>query len=148
MAQRRAALTPREQDELEIYGEPSNVYYAKLAAAKILHDHWEAMVETLAAELLLEQIEARERKRTLRDRRRGKGLPDALTPEQWQNILREWNHRCAYCGARNVPLTQDHVKPIVAGGEHTARNVVPACWPCNHRKRANPAPPFFRRRSS
>jgi 5-methylcytosine-specific restriction endonuclease McrA len=63
-----------------------------------------------------------------------------LTDEQWQAILREYGHRCAYCGRSDARIGQDHVIPIARGGAHTASNVVPACFPCNQRKALNDAP--------
>jgi 5-methylcytosine-specific restriction endonuclease McrA len=57
-----------------------------------------------------------------------------LTHVQWLEIKRRFRGRCAYCGASNLPLTQDHVIPLSRGGSHTASNVVPACRPCNTAK--------------
>jgi len=39
---------------------------------------------------------------------------------------------CAYCGG--VAGGWDHVVPLVAGGENTLANLVPACYSCNRRK--------------
>lgn len=50
------------------------------------------------------------------------------------NILRRDGHTCQYCGARNVPLTIDHVIPKVLGGQDTWNNLVSACVSCNNRK--------------
>lgn len=58
----------------------------------------------------------------------------SLTAEQWREILKSFNHRCAYCGERLEKLTQDHVIPLAKGGSHTADNVVPACQSCNSKK--------------
>lgn len=65
-----------------------------------------------------------------------KGTPNDLTREQWLARLEEFGHHCAYCWAEGVPLTQDHLIPIVKGGAHTIDNVVPACKPCNAKKQA------------
>ena len=43
-------------------------------------------------------------------------------------------HTCQYCGKKTHQLTLDHVIPRYRGGEHTWRNVVSACVPCNRRK--------------
>lgn len=56
-----------------------------------------------------------------------------LTEFQWSAIKAAYGNRCAYCGQRK-PLTQDHIIPISAGGEHTASNIVPACQSCNSSK--------------
>lgn len=52
---------------------------------------------------------------------------------QWENIIRRYNYRCAYCGKRCI-LTQDHVVPVSKGGEHSPYNIVPACIECNIKK--------------
>lgn len=51
-----------------------------------------------------------------------------------KNILKRDNHRCQYCGARNRPLTVDHVLPKVRGGKDSWENLVCACVACNNRK--------------
>jgi 5-methylcytosine-specific restriction endonuclease McrA len=76
-----------------------------------------------------------------RRRARKKGLPATLTTEQWKAILAAYRHRCAYCGkkeSKKRPLTQDHVIPVSRGGGTTPDNIVPACTPCNSRKRDGP----------
>lgn len=57
-----------------------------------------------------------------------------LTVAQWQAILAQYNHRCAYCGAVGIELTQDHIIPVSRGGADTQSNVVPACRSCNCQK--------------
>ena len=57
-----------------------------------------------------------------------------FTLEQWASLLQEYDNRCAYCGAPDAKLTQDHVVPLSKGGNHTQDNIVPACKPCNSRK--------------
>lgn len=77
-----------------------------------------------------------ERRQVYRATRRARlagGEPD-LAPAEWQEILDEFDHACAYCQARSVPLEQEHMTPISRGGRHTASNVVPACRSCNARK--------------
>lgn len=48
---------------------------------------------------------------------------------------------CAYCGL--VASSWDHVRPISWGGTDEPDNMVPACWPCNKRKRDLPAEVFL-----
>ncbi len=43
-------------------------------------------------------------------------------------------HVCQYCGRESKELTLDHVVPRRRGGEHSWKNVVSACVPCNRRK--------------
>lgn len=49
-----------------------------------------------------------------------------------QRLSEAQNHRCAYCGTREVPLTIDHVIPRSRGGRYGYANCVAACEPCNH----------------
>lgn len=49
-------------------------------------------------------------------------------------ILLKWNHQCAYCDARGVPLELDHVRPRSKHGSNRASNLVAACTACNQRK--------------
>ena len=42
--------------------------------------------------------------------------------------------KCVYCGKQTNDLTLDHVVPRHRGGEHSWKNLVSACKPCNHRK--------------
>lgn len=56
-----------------------------------------------------------------------------LTRAQWEMILSYFENRCAYCGSDGA-LQIEHILPVCRGGLHTAKNVVPACEPCNHRK--------------
>jgi 5-methylcytosine-specific restriction endonuclease McrA len=59
-----------------------------------------------------------------------------LRASQW------WKRRCAkgvchYCGRSTPPreLTMDHIVPIARGGRSTKGNIVPACKPCNNKKK-------------
>ena len=71
-----------------------------------------------------------------------RGALTTLTVAQWKAIVAAYKGKCAYCGAEPKKLTIDHVLPLARGGHHTTENVVPACLPCNSRKRAGP-PPFI-----
>ncbi len=51
-----------------------------------------------------------------------------------KNILKRDNHRCAYCGRGDLPLTIDHVIPKSKGGDDSWENLVAACLPCNNKK--------------
>jgi 5-methylcytosine-specific restriction endonuclease McrA len=58
-----------------------------------------------------------------------------VTPAEWKARLEEFGHRCAYCLRGDVKLTQEHVEAVSCGGAHSIENVVPACQPCNSRKK-------------
>jgi hypothetical protein len=57
-----------------------------------------------------------------------------LTLQDWHDILAAYDHRCVYCGRKMQRLSQDHITPLVKGGNHTKSNVVPACRLCNSKK--------------
>ena len=65
-------------------------------------------------------------------RKRNQG-GSGVTRAQWEEVLEDHDHACAYCGS-DGPLHMDHVTPISRGGSHDASNVVPACQPCNSSK--------------
>jgi 5-methylcytosine-specific restriction endonuclease McrA len=49
-------------------------------------------------------------------------------------VLLTWNHQCAYCDARKVPLELDHIHPRSKHGSNRVSNLILACHPCNQRK--------------
>lgn len=49
-------------------------------------------------------------------------------------LLEKWRHQCAYCDAKQVPLTIDHIHPRSKGGSDRVSNLTIACSPCNQRK--------------
>jgi 5-methylcytosine-specific restriction endonuclease McrA len=51
-------------------------------------------------------------------------------------LLETWGRCCAYCDARNLPLTIDHIQPRSRGGSDRVSNLAIACIPCNQRKGA------------
>mgnify|MGYP003402340636 CR=1 FL=1 len=54
--------------------------------------------------------------------------------KDWIALLGKFNSRCFYCRKKFRKLEMDHVIPLSRGGEHSIRNVVPACRLCNQRK--------------
>ena len=60
-----------------------------------------------------------------------------LTDKQWLALVEAYGGKCAYCGLL-APMTIDHIEPIARGGEHSLKNVVPACMRCNQVKNARP----------
>ena len=79
-----------------------------------------------------------EDKRSSQARRKARQLKcqvNDFTREQWTWLLEQYDRRCAYCGVHSDKLQQDHVIPLSKGGNHTFRNVVPACSKCNQRKK-------------
>lgn len=49
-------------------------------------------------------------------------------------LLEKWQRKCAYCGAKGIPLQIEHLVPKPRGGSERASNVTLACEPCNVRK--------------
>ncbi len=71
-----------------------------------------------------------QQRREARKRRQG---GSGVTRAQWEQILKDYGHECAYCPSKG-PLAMDHIVPISRGGSHDVSNVVPACKPCNSSK--------------
>lgn len=61
---------------------------------------------------------------------------DGMTYEEWDNTLKYFNNRCAYCGS-DEKLTYDHVHPFIKGGDFFVGNIIPACRKCNSSKGAS-----------
>lgn len=61
------------------------------------------------------------------------GTGGAFTPEEWQDTIRLFNGKCAYCD-QEKKLTVDHVVPISRGGRNVIENIVPCCQQCNSSK--------------
>lgn len=51
-----------------------------------------------------------------------------------KNIFKRDNHKCAYCGRGDLPLTVDHIIPKARGGADVWENLVAACLKCNNKK--------------
>src|SRR6266496_6644809 len=49
-------------------------------------------------------------------------------------VLLKWNHQCAYCDAREIPLELDHIYPRSRNGSNRVSNLTLACHSCNQRK--------------
>ena len=82
------------------------------------------------------RVEHNEREREKR-RERGERSYSGLTQSRWKDLLREFDHRCAYCSTPLVPdqTHRDHFVPFAKGGADDASNIVPACIECNKAKR-------------
>ncbi len=49
-------------------------------------------------------------------------------------LLEKFNRTCAYCGAKDIPLEVEHIKPKSKGGSNRVYNLAIACVPCNQAK--------------
>ncbi|USY22572.1 RNA-guided endonuclease IscB [Nocardiopsis exhalans] len=54
--------------------------------------------------------------------------------EAREYLLAKFDRACVYCGATNLPLNIDHVRPRSRGGSDRVSNLVLACIPCNQAK--------------
>ncbi|MEI6180302.1 MAG: RNA-guided endonuclease IscB [Chloroflexales bacterium] len=57
-------------------------------------------------------------------------------------LLNKWERRCAYCGAKDVPLQVEHINPRARGGSDRISNLALACEPCNQQKGTQTAAEF------
>ena len=78
--------------------------------------------------------------RAARQRAERDGSRGTFTADEWRRMLRAFNWCCAYCGRRGGDLEIEHVVPLAGGGRHESENIVPACGPCNRRKRTKCLP--------
>jgi hypothetical protein len=49
-------------------------------------------------------------------------------------LLEKFNRTCAYCGAKDLPLEIEHIKPKSKGGSNRISNLTLACRNCNETK--------------
>ncbi len=78
-----------------------------------------------------------------RNQNHRKGLVADLTFDEWNESLKHFNMKCAYCGEVGK-LQKEHVHPASLGGGFTKHNIVPACISCNQSKKNLPLDQWFR----
>ena len=66
-------------------------------------------------------------------RSKKKELESTLTLEQWEQMKKDFNYCCAYCGKKRK-LTHEHFIALSNNGEYTHNNIVPVCVSCNASK--------------
>lgn len=78
-----------------------------------------------------------ERMRAIRRNRKSsiKAERFEFTEKDWARLVARYRGCCAYCGQKSEVLHREHVIPIRRGGRHSVGNILPACPPCNYRKR-------------
>jgi len=57
-------------------------------------------------------------------------------------LLEKFNHKCAYCGKKDVPLEIEHIVPKSRGGSDRVSNLTIACHECNQSKGSQTAEEF------
>lgn len=58
-------------------------------------------------------------------------------------LLEKWGHKCAYCGAKDVPLEVEHIVPKARGGSNRVSNLTISCHKCNQDKGDRPVEDFL-----
>ena len=61
-------------------------------------------------------------------------------------LLTKWQHQCAYCGAKNIPLEIEHIYPKSKGGSDRVSNLTIACHKCNQKKGSQPVEKFLKKK--
>ena len=62
-----------------------------------------------------------------------KTIPNDLTKKDWEECIKFFNNKCAYCGT-DKKLERDHIIPTSLNGITTKTNIVVACRRCNGSK--------------
>jgi len=57
-------------------------------------------------------------------------------------LLEKWGRKCAYCGAKYIPLQIEHINPKLRGGSNRVSNLTLACHDCNQKKGTQTAAEF------
>lgn len=142
-ARKRAASYRRKRERLEADPEAlaahRATYRERMAAWNAAHaddeavrarkrEAWSRWYDTPAG-----KAAQAEKAAAYRARKAGAPVVEAIGAAEREAILAEHGDRCAYCGAGGE-LVLDHYVPLAGGGEHSRRNLVPACPPCNAAK--------------
>ncbi|MBD2364658.1 RRXRR domain-containing protein [Anabaena minutissima FACHB-250] len=63
-----------------------------------------------------------------------------------QYLLAKWQHHCAYCGVKDVPLQIEHIVAKSCGGTNRVSNLTLACQKCNQAKGNQPIAKFLKKK--
>lgn len=65
-----------------------------------------------------------------------------ISDSDWENVMGEFERRCAYCKKSDVKLTKEHLIEVSENpmGSYHISNIVPICQPCQHRKNRSDDP--------
>lgn len=84
-----------------------------------------------------EKGKASSQRRHITRRTKEKYIINTLTLNEWLEILKDYDYKCAYCGIefdKNTLPERDHIIPISKDGDNTKENIVPSCRSCNAKK--------------
>lgn len=127
----------RNLKNMQIHYEKNKDKYNKLMK-KWREENKDKLSEYQRKYLKTEKGKANNQRGQVKRRNRMKNIINTLTCKEWEDILKKYNFRCAYCGIEfdenNLP-EKDHIVPISKGGNNTKENVVPACRRCNAKKK-------------
>jgi 5-methylcytosine-specific restriction endonuclease McrA len=65
--------------------------------------------------------------------------------ETREYLLEKWCRQCAYCGAKDVPLQIEHIRPRAKGGSNSITNLTLSCERCNTLKGTKDIKDFLRK---
>jgi len=67
---------------------------------------------------------------------RKKGNGGSHTLEEWKELKKKYNYRCAICEKKEpeIKLTEDHILSLKLGGNDNIDNIQPLCGSCNSKK--------------
>lgn len=107
----------------------------KVQMAKQAKEYRIANADLLKEKRRLAQPRMRSRKAFAQNRRKARkaGNGGSHTFEQWIALCERHSFRCVYCGEERS-LTEDHVLPLIRGGNDDIENIAPSCGPCNSSK--------------
>ncbi len=66
--------------------------------------------------------------------------------ETREYLLEKWNRQCAYCGAKDIPLQIEHIKPRAKGGSNSITNLTLSCEKCNIKKGTKDIKEFLKKK--
>jgi 5-methylcytosine-specific restriction endonuclease McrA len=60
-----------------------------------------------------------------------RGQKEHFTAQEFIDLCEYYQNTCLACGRNDVPMTVDHVVPVVYNGSNTIDNIQPLCKKCN-----------------
>lgn len=86
------------------------------------------------ARLWRERNPEKSKARVHRRRSMVRGGGGSYTENEWNQLVAHYGEKCLCCGRSDLPLTADHIVPVVRGGSSNIDNIQPLCLSCNVKK--------------